>query len=86
VTIVDRVYATSQIVQVRFIKEDGAYHRTTIEPGVSVDDQIAAVNAHLAKMKCKPVEIGGIDRIREFVAAAHTPDVVEQWLKAKRRA
>ena len=78
-TIVDQLEITrTGAVQVRLgllIVDDGRevdckWHRTVIEPGGLVDEQMAAVNAHLEQMGRLPVDDAGIAYIKKFVAAA----------------
>jgi hypothetical protein len=43
-------------------------HRTVIEPGVAVADQVAAVNAHLARMGYPSADLDAIGQIEAEVA------------------
>lgn len=84
-TVVDQIEVTrSQYVQLRIgllIVDDGVevdckWHRTAIEPGGDVDRQMAVVNAHLKGMGKVPVGAEDIARVRQVVAAVHTPEAV----------
>ncbi len=90
-TIIDQIELTrSRIIQIRFRKEvveDGnvlafEYHRTSLPPGISLDDQMAAVNENLAAMGCARVEAGDIERIRAIVNVEHTPEVITAYRAA----
>lgn len=64
--------------------EDGevlasAWHRTSIQPGVDLDAQMAMVNTHLSQMKKEPVVEGCMARLRAHVAVAHTEEVVAAY-------
>lgn len=69
------------VIQVRFEKLilDGdkvlsrEYHRTSLEPGVPLDAQMAAVNSHLAQMGFPAPAEDVIERVRKIVDAEHTP-------------
>lgn len=93
-TLVDQIEVTRDgTLQIRLVCQvvDGAtvlvshYHRTVLEPGVALADQIAAVNAHLANMARAPVTPAEVARIAKIAAAAHTPEVVEAFAQAARR-
>ena len=87
------------VVLVQFVKcvvEDGEvisqeYHRTSIEPGVDPDEQLAAVDAHLPAIKAAPVTdeptVSVLKRadIKAVCQAAHTPAVVAKF-KANKQA
>lgn len=89
-SIIDQIEVTRDgVVQVRMLKcffDDGniighpdpAYHRTIVEPGVSVDDQMAAVEMHLIGLGAPLDNQAGIERatLDSFVATAHTPAVI----------
>lgn len=92
-TIIDQTEVPDHnIIQVRFgkiiVDDDGeeivTYHRTCIEPGVDVDEQIAAVTAHLARP-----DMGGypapdttdVDKLKSIVKIVHTPDVIKAHKK-----
>ena len=87
-TIVDkREIVQGGIIQVRFRKEiveDGKvlafeYHRTSLEPGTSLANQMAAVNDHLEKMGHAPVDDDGVASIRRIMDVEHTPEAVEKF-------
>lgn len=84
-TVVDQIEATRNgYVQVRFglvLVEDGVeteskWHRTAIEPGGSVDAQIAAVNLDLARSKYPGVALSDVDRIKAIAQVVQTPAAV----------
>lgn len=52
------------------------YHRTAIEPGTSVEDQMAAVNAHLVKMGWPAASAEVMARLQRVAELEHTPEVV----------
>jgi hypothetical protein len=87
-TVVDQIEATRNgTVQVRFglvLVENGAeidckWHRTAIEPGGSVDAQIAAVNVDLARSKYPAITPSDIDRIKAIAQVAQTPSVISAF-------
>lgn len=47
---VDQIREVRGTLEVRFVKDDGGYHRTTIPDDVDVDVQLDVVEAHLAAM------------------------------------
>lgn len=57
------------------LKEE--WHRTAIPPGVSVENQMTTVNAHLASMGFDEVPADQIATIAANAAWLHTPAVVE---------
>lgn len=81
----------SGVVQVRFEKlivEAGKvlrseWHRTTIEPGVDVDEQIAVVNGHLAALGEAPVE--DYQLAKDHAKVAHTPERVKKFRDERAR-
>lgn len=92
--ILDRIEILANgIIQLRFKKqvvEDGnalsfEYHRTSLEPGVPLANQMEAVNNHLAAMGWPAVSPRDIARIQAHVAVAHTPDVVAAFAAARDR-
>lgn len=95
-TIIDQIECTqSGVIQVRFGKQvlDGGevishlYHRTVINPGTDVDDQISAVNIDLANQKpaYPPVELADVERLKRIVATEHTPEAVAAWKSQQKR-
>lgn len=87
-TVIDQIEATrSGILFLKLQKqivEDGRVlgsepHRTPIEPGVSLDAQMRAVNAHLLQMGYAAVEPAEVERARRLVDAEHTPGVVAAY-------
>ena len=74
---------TSGVIALRFAMydEDGdrKWHRTSIEPGIDVEAQIAAVNVHLDLMKKKPVGAETIAKIKSVAAREHTPEVIARF-------
>lgn len=90
-TIVERVEilrdGTVQVRLAKLIVEDGViitepkWHRTLIEPGVSVEDTMAEVNRHLAEMG----EAGCADfkMVSDHAAVAHTPATVAKFAAMK---
>ena len=75
------------VVQVRLLKQlvDGdkilaqEYHRTALDPGQDLDAQMAAVNAHLARMGYPPADAEAVERVGRIVAVVHTPERVEKF-------
>lgn len=76
-TVLDQIELTrANTVQVRLallMVEDGVeiecrYHRTVLPVGVDVDQQIAAVNAHLATMNREPVPADAVVKIKQVAA------------------
>lgn len=73
---------TLQIRLDKQVVEDDAvlsreYHRTVLEPGIKVDDQVGAVNAHLFLMGWPPIDEATVERIRRIAKVEHTRDVVK---------
>lgn len=55
-TKLDRIEIDSDgVVFVRLVKDNGEYHRTTLPPGIDVNQQMGYVNAHLASMGASPI-------------------------------
>jgi hypothetical protein len=84
-TVVDeRTVTKNGIILIRFRKEiveDGVvlartYHRTSLEPGQSLDKQMAAVNDHLVSMGHAAVSVDGIASIQRTVDTEHTPEKI----------
>lgn len=84
-TVIDQIEATrSGVLFLQFDKqivEDGRVlssepHRTPLEPGVSLDAQMAAVNVHLVQMGFPSLEAAEVERARRIVDAEHRPAVV----------
>ena len=81
-------------LQVRFDKRvvDGTevfsheYHRTVVPPGISVDKQMAAVNAHLAEMSWPPVAREHIERIKRIAKVEHTKEAKAAYAQARKVA
>jgi hypothetical protein len=80
-TILDQIEITrGGILQIRFgllLVEDGKeidckWHRTSVEPGGSVDAQIAAVNEDLTARGNKPVDQAAVAKLKAIIAAAHS--------------
>jgi hypothetical protein len=87
-TVVDQIEITREgVIQVRMITqivENGVvlaskYHRTCVEPGVSVDDQMAVVNAHLIAMGKAPCAAPELSRVKVVADAVHTESTVEAY-------
>lgn len=55
------------------------WHRTAIEPGGDVDEQIAAVNAHLESMGKAPVPTEELKPLKDVKGVVHTPAVVKAY-------
>ena len=55
------------------------WHRTAIEPGGDVDEQIAAVNAHLESMGQLPVPNDDLKPLKDVKQVIHTPGVVKAY-------
>jgi hypothetical protein len=81
-------------IQIRFRKElveDGKvlssdYHRTSIEIGGSIDQQMAAVNTHLQAMGWPAVETSEYAEVKEYAKIKWTPAKVAEWLQSKQAA
>lgn len=91
-TIIDQIEVTrTGHVQIRFgllVLEDDVelasqWHRTSVEPGGNVDNQLAAVNAHLQQMNKAQIETTDIPKLKQIVALAHDPETVAKF-KTKR--
>lgn len=90
-TVVDQIeILRSGPIQVRLgllLLEEGKevdckWHRTSIEPGIDVDLQMASVNAHLIQLGKAQVEIEDLSRIKAIVALIHTPKIISQFKEA----
>ena len=69
------------IIEVRILKSDGGWHRTTVEPGTDADEQMAAVNTHLVKMgQAQCVDYAAVTA---KVAEVQTEKVVQDFMAAK---
>jgi hypothetical protein len=88
--ILDQVETTAVgVVQLRFRKEiveDGRvigfeYHRTTLEPGIPLPAQMAAVNEHLGRMGWPAV--ADMSRAQRIVDVEHTPERVAQFKRER---
>lgn len=88
-TLIDRLGALPDgTVLVRFQKqtiERGLltveYHRTSVPPGVDVDEHMAMVNAHLEVMEC--ARVGDYRALKDHVAVAHTPERIAAFKSAQ---
>lgn len=86
--------APSGIVQIRIgiVVLDGdeiiarKNHRSMIEPGIAVSDQMTMVNAHLASMNEPEVGADEIARLDAIVAVVHTPEVIAAYQAAQEAA
>jgi hypothetical protein len=94
-TIIDQIEITrNKTIQIRLgllLIEDGkeiscAWHRTSIEPGTSIDDQMAAVNAHLQQMGKSPVALEKLAEIKQVASIMHTPAVVAEHKQKQEEA
>lgn len=92
-TIVDQIEIRRDgTMQVRFavqVVEDGNvlssdWHRTAFDPSTDVDQQMAAVNAHLESMGRAAVEDAEIDRVRVLVPVVQTDDVKSAFRQNQR--
>ena len=87
--VVDQIEVTQNgTIQVRMHKlsSDGdviGNHRTSIEPGGSVDNQLASVNTHMATENYAPVSAGDIARVQAIADAAWTPEVIAAYEAAR---
>lgn len=73
------------------IVEDGVvlqheYHRTSVECGGDLDAQLAEVNRHLVSMKCAPISVSDIVRIKNIAQADWTPARVAKWQVEKAKS
>jgi len=87
-TIIDQIEITRDgHVQVRFAKqilEDGKeiscqWHRTVIEPGVNVDTQLSAVNAHLINIHTPIDDAERVSMLHAVVKSVHTKEVIGKF-------
>lgn len=87
-TIIDQIEITRiKTIQIRFglLLVDGdtelscQWHRTVIEPGVAVDDQIKAVNQHLQKMGRQACALSELTVLKTVVTTIHTPTVIAEY-------
>lgn len=85
-TIVDKIeIARDGTMQIRLgllIVEDGVeldckWHRTAVEPGVSVDNQMELCNAHLISMGRSPADTSEIKKIKDISTLVQTAEVIE---------
>ena len=70
-------------LQIRFLKDDGGWHRTSIEPGEDVDAQMARVNAHLQQLGS--AALPNHASVTARAATEHTPARVNAF-RAKRNS
>lgn len=91
-TRLDRIELTpSNIIQLRFLLEDvdngrvvsSAYHRTSLEPGILLVDQIATVNTHLFVMGWPTIPLRDQNQIALMVTREHTPVVIATFNAAR---
>lgn len=84
----------SGVVQIRFEKRvlddagnliERTYHRTCVEPGTALDEQMVPVNAHLVQLGYETPDAVTMERMRKEVEAVHTPERVAKY-KADRAA
>jgi len=89
-SIVDQIEITRDgSIQIRIallLVEDGVeldskWHRTRVEPGASVEDQMAAVNQHLVSMGKAPVDTAALLPVKRVAALIQTPDVVQAYVE-----
>lgn len=89
-TVVSQIEITeSGAIQLRLEKqviENGEvlvtrYHRTVIEPGIDVADQVAEVNRHIVSTGDKALGANELERIKRMAAVVHTPEVVTAFGK-----
>lgn len=92
ITLVDRIEmnanATIGIRLALMIVDDGAeisrrYHRTVIEPGTPVSEQMALVNDHLSQMNQSAVSAQDIARIEQVAVVVHTEDVIAAFVAVR---
>lgn len=83
--------ASNGVVQVRMslaVIEGGtqlnnSWHRTSLPPGINVDEQMAIVNSHIAQMGYPPVSTAEIDNIKAHCALTWTPSVISAYAQAQ---
>lgn len=94
-TIIDQIEVTrNKTIQVRLgllLLEDGKeiscqWHRTVIEPGVAVEDQINIVNTHLQQMGKSPVAVEQLAELSKVTAIIHTPTVIAEHKQRQEEA
>lgn len=93
-TIIDQIEITrGGTIQIRFAKcfvEDGKiigyeWHRTTVDPGVDVDAQLAVVDIHLPQIGAAPITdepaLSAITKsqLKQVMAQIHTPELVAKY-------
>lgn len=64
------------IIQLRLLKNDGGWHRTTLLPGQNVMAQFVAVNEHLAALGQSPVSDADISTVVSVASNLWTPEIV----------
>ena len=72
-----------QIVDGENIIELG-FHRSVVEPGTDVDEQMAHVNSSLVSMNAAPVDVSQIDALKQHTVVAHTEEKVEMFAEMRR--
>lgn len=61
------------------------WHRTAVEPGASVDAQLAVVNTHLQAMGKAQLDDSGTDKLKQIAQLVHTQEVVQKHVERKAR-
>jgi len=94
-TVVDRIEVDRDgVMCIRLTKEvleDGniiasTYHRTLIEPGASIDDQMATVNADLVGLNAAEATASDIGRLKAVAATVHTDTVIAAYEQERAEA
>jgi hypothetical protein len=94
-TILDQIEITRNgTIQLRFAKLvleneeeiSSRWHRTVINPGTSVEEQLAHVNDHLMQMGEEPVTFADVNKIQAVVDIVHVPEFVAKYQAEKEAA
>ena len=87
-TVIDQIeIVRDSAIQLRLgllLLEDGVtidckWHRTRINPGDDLDQQMKEVNAHLVSMGKLPLPDKALDTVRKIIKLIHTPTVVKEY-------
>jgi hypothetical protein len=62
------------------------YHRTVLDPGVNLAEQLALVNTHLATMGYPPAPADVVARVQAIVGVEHTPERIAAFRAARTAA
>lgn len=71
--------------QKQFVDDDGSvtalgWHRTILEPGGNIDEQLSSADANLKAMGEGGLkETAGLDAVRRVVETVHTPEAIAEF-------